>query len=164
MEDKLSKEFLLSCINLEKWKSGQWSDVATISRAIRKFLKANNINCKVSSEIYSGGDSVTVKTFDEEQCISEKLNEIFSIFKAGYFDGMNDIYEYYQNGDEVPTTKYFFYRNEISEERFSKAVEFVKNAIFGCDEKTIYYYARRLLDGQYSNNDLQEKFNNWMVA
>lgn len=164
MEDKLSKEFLLSCINLEKWKSGQWSDVATISRAIRKFLKANNINCKVSSEIYSGRDSVTVKTFDEEQHISEKLNEIFSIFKAGYFDGMNDIYEYYQNEDEVPTTKYFFYRNEISEERFSKAVEFVKSAIFGCDEETIYYYARRLLEGQYSNNDLQEKFNNWMVA
>lgn len=164
MEDKLSKEFLLSCINLEKWKSGQWSDVATISRAIRKFLKANNINCKVSSVIYSGGDSVTVKTFDEEQHISEKLNEIFSIFEAGYFDGMNDICEYYQNGDEVPTTKYFFYRNEISEERFSKAVKFVKSAIFGCDEKTIYYYARRLLEGQHSNNDLQEKFNNWRVA
>lgn len=57
----------------------------------------SNIVAKIKSityETFSMGDAVRVEAWDLTKSEREKLNEILKEYQHGYFDGMNDIYEY----------------------------------------------------------------------
>lgn len=131
---ELNEENLKSCINFEKWRSHEWSDVATISRAIRSFMKKAGIDCTVRSSQFAGGDSVHVETEDLKYKTEKKLTELLEpFFSGGHFDGMNDIYEYDQGKDDRPTTKYFFYQNHLSDGLKKEIEDYLKNTISGID-------------------------------
>lgn len=127
---EINEANLKACINFEKWKSREWSDVATISRAIRSFMKKAGIDCTVSSSRFSGGDSVHVETTDLKYETEKKLEELLEpFFSGGHFDGMNDIYEYAHGKDDRPTTKYFFYQNHLSDGLKKEIEDYLKNNI-----------------------------------
>lgn len=121
---ELNIQNLISCLDLAGWHEGKLSEYACISKGCKKFLKLAGIASKVYSQSFSGGDSVTVTTQNVLPSVEQKLHEIFNIFEAGYFDGMTDSYEYYRNRPEgIPTTKYFFYQNEWTQELKDKLRE-----------------------------------------
>lgn len=127
---EINEANLRACINFEKWKSREWSDVATISRAIKKFMNKAGIPCEVRSSRFSGGDSVDVETTDLKYETEKKLAELLEpFFSGGHFDGMNDIYEYAHGKDDRPTTKYFFYQNHLSEELENEIETYLKGVI-----------------------------------
>lgn len=131
---EINEANLRACINFEKWRSREWSDVATISRAIKKFMNKAGIPCEVRSSRFSGGDSVAVETTDLKYETEKKLAELLEpFFSGGHFDGMNDIYEYARGKDDRPTTKYFFYRNLLSDELKKEIEDYLKNTISGID-------------------------------
>lgn len=122
---ELTMENLRDCVNIDKWQSGEWSEVATISRAIKKFLKMAGIDCKIYTQRYSGGNSVDVFVKDlpyEKDKILENLFEF--AFEAGNFNGMEDIYEYRKDSNGLPQTKFLFFHNELSKDFEKKAIEY----------------------------------------
>lgn len=113
---EITRSNLISCLNLEDWKSGKISNLQCISRGVKKFLKRCGIDCRCWSQDFAGGDSVHITTTDLNFETEQKINSVLAMFSGGYFDGMNDIYNYYNTDGKTPTTKYFFYENKISEE------------------------------------------------
>lgn len=106
------------------------TDAAIAASMIRKELRKHGIKASVTSENYSGGNSIRVRLNDELPATVERIEEYCSQFKSGYFDGMEDIYVY--NSDRTgPTVKFIFVDNEISKELRAKAEAFVNR-----------YYAR----------------------
>ena len=106
-------------LRFDKWNNEPFIDMCAKNTAsmIKQFVKKNFPNVKVwsTSDVYSGGSSVrvNVSNFDGSS-ISEKVyNEIRGFansFKAGYFDGMSDCYEYYDEKlktDNGTSLKYF---------------------------------------------------------
>lgn len=91
------------------------SETALAAKTIKKLLSVNfkNVKFSVTSEIFSGGDAVRISwSFGPTV---DQVEEITNRFKGGYFDSMNDIYEYNsdkfevsENGDVIkqPTVKY----------------------------------------------------------
>jgi len=115
-EFELTEKNLIACLNLEAWKAGKVSDLACITRGIKSFLKKAGIACTARSSSYSMGDSVHIKTEDLPYKTEKTLNTLFRIFEMGYFNGMDDIYEYDTCRKDIPQTKYFFYDNRWSED------------------------------------------------
>lgn len=88
----------------DKWKNEPYINMNAKNTAslIKQFVKKNFPNIKVwaTSDVYSGGSSVRVNVSNSDgSSVSEKIyKEIKGFsdsFKAGYFDGMSDCYEYY---------------------------------------------------------------------
>ncbi len=106
-------------LRFDKWNNEPFIDMCAKNTAsmIKQFVKKNFPNVKVwsTSDVYSGGSSVRVNVSNSDgSSISEKVyNEIRGFansFKAGYFDGMSDCYEYYDEKlktDNGTSLKYF---------------------------------------------------------
>lgn len=106
-------------LRFDKWNNEPFIDMCAKNTAsmIKQFVKKNFPNVKVwsTSDVYSGGSSVRVNVSNSDgSSISEKVyNEIRGFansFKAGYFDGMTDCYEYYDEKlktDNGTSLKYF---------------------------------------------------------
>lgn len=106
---------------LQEWRKERkenktLSTAANAAKAIREELKTTfpGIKFSVTSENYSGGDSVNIKwedgpTSDEVQTISRK-------YQQGQFNGMEDIYEYSNTCTDIPQSKYVFENRSMSEE------------------------------------------------
>jgi hypothetical protein len=96
------------------------SDHAAVAKLIRAFLKSNNINGKVKSRCFSGGNAVDVEVTDlkpEQMAIVEKE---LAKYEEGHFDSMNDIYEYSNSRSDIPQVKYAHVRNDMSNEMTEK--------------------------------------------
>jgi len=67
---------------------------------------------EVSTDVFSGGDSMNVKYYHSEK--NEQLEKFIDSFQEGHFNGMEDIYEYYDKseiiieGHILQTYKYVF--------------------------------------------------------
>ena len=69
---------------------------------IKQYVKqkyGNRITCWATSEVYSGGSSVRINVWSKNGSatpltIYQDIENFSRSFKAGYFDGMYDIYEY----------------------------------------------------------------------
>ena len=85
------------------------TEVAKCAAEIRKVLKEKNIKASVRSENYSMGDSVNVEI---KEIIDPKiymaLEEELAKYQYGHFNGMEDIYEYSNNVEGIPQTKFLF--------------------------------------------------------
>jgi hypothetical protein len=87
------------------------SDAAIVAKEIRGILKANNVKGSVRSDNYSGGNAVRV--YLAEEISPEVYAKIFweaDKFRAGNFNGMEDIYEYRPNSSG-PTANYIFFNS-----------------------------------------------------
>ena len=129
----LGEEYQLPISALKLKKDSQWNEETYIHMSakhtasiIKQYVKKNFPDIKVwsKSQTYSGGSSVDVSLSnldgsEIEQNVYEMISEFGNQFKAGSFNGMEDIYEY--NSDTKTTDnntplKYFpsyvFCKNE----------------------------------------------------
>ena len=101
------------------------SRVAKVSKAIRQDLKAMGIKAKVQSSSSSWSDAVRVYLSNERPEVVDKVNKLVCKYKAGYFDGMNDIYEYTNNNDL--SVEYIFVENIIDNSIRDKAEQYLRD-------------------------------------
>lgn len=88
----------------------QMSEAAQVAKAIRAILKAHNVKGSVRSDNYSGGNAVRV--YLAEEISPEVYDKIFweaDKFRAGHFNGMEDIYEY--RHVDGPSANYIFFNS-----------------------------------------------------
>lgn len=102
------------------------TEAAKAASMIRKHLKSNGINAKVTSQNYSGGSSINVKTYDLLPATEKLVNEYLSQFEYGHFDGMTDCYNYSNVNHEIPQVKFVFLYNEFTNELRQKAWDWLK--------------------------------------
>ena len=101
------------------------TQAAIAASMIRKELRKHGIKASVTSENYSGGNSIRIRLNDELPITVERIESFCDQFVAGHFDGMTDCYVY-DNYKAGPTVKYVFVQNNISDELKEKAEAFVK--------------------------------------
>ncbi len=90
------------------------SDHAAAGKLIRAELKKQGIKASVRGQAYAGGDSITVK-IDVQQAdrvlvpaTQQAIEAFCNQFQMGHFNGMEDIYEYSNNIEELPQVKFVF--------------------------------------------------------
>lgn len=105
----------------------QLSTHAAAAKMIRQHLKSIGVPGKVTSSSYSGGNSVNVNVGDVTPAVRKHLESFVDQFQYGHFDGMNDIYEYSNDRDDIPQVKYTFLTVYYSDELEQKAYEFICN-------------------------------------
>jgi hypothetical protein len=92
------KVFTFKNVTVAKSSSGWgWAPMSGTSSVIRQFVKQMwpELNFRISSSTYSGGDSVTI--YLQTPVSDEKYKEIRDVlkgFQSGTFNGMIDSYEY----------------------------------------------------------------------
>jgi hypothetical protein len=70
------------------------------------------------------GDHVRVSYTDGP--LSDKIEKVIGKYQYGHFNGMEDIYEYSNNRNDIPQTKYLFIERDISETTRAKIVDKLK--------------------------------------
>ena len=88
----------------------QMSDAAIVAKEIRAILKAHGVKGSVSAKNYSGGNSVSA--YLAEEISPEVYAKIYweaDKFRAGHFNGMEDIYEYRPMSG--PSADYIFFNS-----------------------------------------------------
>ena len=120
----LGEEYQLPISALKLKKDSQWNEETYIHMSakhtasiIKQYVKKNFPDIKVwsKSQTYSGGSSVDVSVSNSdgseiEQNVYEMISEFGNQFKAGSFNGMEDIYEYNEGTkttDNNTPLKYF---------------------------------------------------------
>ena len=93
----------------------EMSSYAKAAKAIRKELKINfpNIKFSITSQGYSGGDHVRVSYRNGVPI--EDIEKVISKYEYGHFNGMNDLYIYSNNRDDISQTKYLQIDREIDQ-------------------------------------------------
>jgi len=125
------------------------TDAAIAAAIIRKELKKHGIKHRIKSSTYSGGNSIYIYVQDQLPATIERINDFCSQFRAGYFDGMQDMYVY--NKDRTgPTVSYIFVKNEISDELRANAQAFV-NSYYA--HPGVGYDFDRLVSNQLNSKD-----------
>lgn len=96
---------------------------AQAAKAIKNELQAAfpGVKFSVTSENYSGGDSVRVHWTDGPK--QKDVDDLLSKYEYGHFDGMRDLYEYDNVNKDIPQAKYIFATRHHSEERQARARE-----------------------------------------
>jgi uncharacterized membrane protein len=113
------------------------SDAAKVAKLCRKHLKA-----RATSKNYAGGSSVTIRVRDISPREMRDIREYVSQYEMGYYDAMEDIYNYTNARGDIPQVSYVFIDNEMSEDlrefirrylkvRFSVRSEAEAYAVFG---------------------------------
>ena len=108
------------------------SEVAKCAAEIRKILKAKNIKASVRSQQYSMGNNVNVEIkeiLDPE--IYKALQAELAKYQYGHFNGMEDIYEYSNNVEGIPQTKFLFVKYDwrMQDAALEQIEEFLKDKV-----------------------------------
>lgn len=87
---------------------------ASAAKLIKKELsdKFPGIKFSVTSDCFSGGDSVNINYTDGPT--SEEVDDIVKKYQYGSFNGMEDIYEYTNRRADIPQVKYVMAQRSIS--------------------------------------------------
>ena len=117
---------------------------ALTAKEIRKVLKATypGVKFSVTSESYSGGDSVRVEYTDFIP--AKELDKLLSKYQYGSFNGMEDIYEYSNVNKDIPQTKYLFVTRNMSETIKEELLNEVRTQYAGCDNVEYEDYSESL--------------------
>jgi hypothetical protein len=93
------------------------SQQAACAKAIKQELKISFplIKFSVKSESFAGGDAVRISWIDGPA--SKSVEEITDKYQYGHFNGMEDIYEYSNDVENIPQSKYVTTSREISTEK-----------------------------------------------
>ena len=108
---------------------------ALAAKEIRTLLKKYFplIKFSVTSENYSGGDSVNVKYTNGVP--TREVEKLINKYQYGHFDGMTDMYEYSNSVEGMPQTKYLFVSREVSQE-FRQSIKEKIAKDFGIKEQS----------------------------
>lgn len=106
---------------------------ALCAKEIRKELKIKYPDTKfsVTSNSYSGGDSVRVKWLNGPT--TKMIAEITKKYEYGKFNGMDDAYDYSNVRYDIPQTKYLFLDREYFEELINENFLNMKINFNGCE-------------------------------
>ena len=133
------------------------SEVARCAAEIRKILKEKNIKASVRSEQFSLGNSVRVEIKEKvDPELYKALKEELAKYQYGHFNGMEDIYEYSNNRDDIPQTKFLSinYDWRLHDKAFQKLEEFVREKVnLGDSHNPDYEYKRLANDLLYGRDD-----------
>lgn len=128
---------------------------AACAKAIREELKNEfpGVSFSVTSEIFSGGDSVRISwndgpTYDE-------VNKITGKYKEGHFDGMQDMYIHSDNGLGVGA-KYVSCSRSMSEDKKSELLQYFRENYSGCENANYNDYLER--HGSYLSQMIYRHF------
>lgn len=96
---------------------------AEVAKLIRRELKAKfkGVKFSVRSESFSGGNAVRVRWEDGPH--ENEVEAITSKYRAGDFDGMNDMYVYSGEKKDHPTVKYVSLSRDYSDELVEKEID-----------------------------------------
>jgi hypothetical protein len=121
------------------------TQAAQAAANLRKELKAkfSNIKFRVTSENYSGGSSLTVYAQDIEPITAAMIESLTNKYQYGYFDSMNDIYEYSNRNDELPQVKYTFFENKMSDATREQIKALIKKE-FGIESDSLQEWQAKL--------------------
>lgn len=127
------------------------SNSAKVAKAIRTELKKHGIPASVTSENYSGGNSVNVRVTDIPPTTLAKIKAFCAQFEYGHFDGMTDCYNYSNRRDDIPQTKYLFVNCEYSDDIEQLAWDYVRENFAGYDALPKDYKDAKneYLDGEF---------------
>jgi Large polyvalent protein associated domain 29 len=100
----------------EQKKNKTLSTAANTAKAIREELKANfaGVKFSVTSENFAGGNSVNILWSDGPT--TEQVSNISNKYQYGHFNGMDDIYEYTNDRNDIPQAKYVSESRSMSDE------------------------------------------------
>lgn len=102
------------------------SNQAQVAKLCRQFLKEKGIKASVRSSGYSMGDSVDITLEGNlKYGVVRSLEEEFSKYQMGHFDGMTDCYEYSNSRRDIPQTKYLFVNYYNNDEMRALAKEYL---------------------------------------
>jgi hypothetical protein len=106
---------------------------AAAAKLIRSEVKALGVSARVSSECYSGGNSVRVFTVDLDPITRDKIQKIIDKYEYGTFDGMTDCYNIDNRRDDIPQVKFTFLENDLSGAKREEIFQFVRSHYAGGD-------------------------------
>lgn len=114
---------------------GEPTTASLCARAIRTELKQKmpNVQFKVHSENFSGGNSVDIYYTDGPT--SNSVEAITNKYQYGHFDGMIDIYEYSNTRKDIPQAKYVHVNRKMSDETRDKII--IKHNSEWCEDGQI---------------------------
>jgi len=117
-----------------KENKGKLSSHANVAKIIRQKLKHKYpaVKFTVRSESFSGGNAVSINW--ENGPTVDQIENIVNVYQYGYFNGMEDVYEYShkksidENGKivDMPGVKYVQTNRNITDEIYNKLIERIK--------------------------------------
>lgn len=111
----------------------QLTPAAQVAKLCKQYLKARGIPARVTSKNYSMGNSVRVYVTNLPPTLRKEIEAEFAKYQYGHFDGMTDCYEYSNNRDDIPQTKFLFVENDLTDDLRQAAWEFLRNRMHGYD-------------------------------
>lgn len=101
------------------------SSQAQAAATIRTELKAAypHTTFRVKSESFSGGDSVHIGWTDGPT--DDQVTDLTAKYQYGHFDGMDDLYHYSNNRDDISQSKYVSTHRSYSKETFAHLVAYL---------------------------------------
>jgi hypothetical protein len=130
---------------------------AAAAALIRAGLKRNGLKARVTSQSYSGGNSIRVRIQQDVLPETRKQVEQFcGRFQAGHFDGMTDCYEFSNARSDVPQVRFVFVEVDYSAETKAAAASYVAN-INGLAQHELDRYAYMALIGSWGSFWQQRK-------
>ena len=106
---------------------------AHVAKLIRAELKKHGVKGRVRAQSYAGGSSVDVCLTDEPPATVKAIKKFCGQFEMGYFDAMNDIYEYSNMRDDIPQVKFVFVLCEYSDELRQAAWDHARGHYADCE-------------------------------
>ena len=92
----------------------QLSEQAQAAKQIKTILKKAfpKTKFRVVSDSFAGGDSVNIRW--EDGPTDDAVRELTHQYQEGHFNGMEDIYEYSNDRDDIPQAKYVLRQRDLS--------------------------------------------------
>lgn len=108
---------------------------AAAAQAIRQDLKKAwpGVEFAVTSQGYSMGNSVSVRWTDGPT--AAEVGAITGRYKAGHFDGMQDLYEYTNLRADIPQVKFVSCSREMSDDVRAEILSSVASRFFDPDDR-----------------------------
>jgi hypothetical protein len=133
------------------------SEVARCAAEIRKILKDKNIKASVRSDQFSMGNSVDVEIKEiVDPKVYKDLQDRLAKYQYGHFNGMEDIYEYSNDRDDIPQTKFLSIKYDwrLHDHALQKVEKFVRGKVnLGYSHNPDYEYKRLASDLLYGRDD-----------
>jgi hypothetical protein len=127
------------------------NEAAKAASMIRKHLKANGIQARVKSRVFSMGSSVDVTLLgDYAPAIVKAVSSYCGDFQYGHFDGMTDCYHSSNRNDSLPQAKFVHVAISYSDELRAAARDYVAN-IRGIEAYEIDQYVWQVLNGSWGS-------------
>jgi hypothetical protein len=128
---------------LQQLERGDWNGLVVAAKNIRQELKRAfpGVKFRVKTSRFAGGDSIDVRWTDGPN--SKQVEEIVDKYKAGSYNGMDDIYEYSHDGwaSVYGDAKYVSTHRDYSDELIESAIVAV-SVRYQADPITVEQYRR----------------------